>query len=374
VIHNIKMQKKLSKRLKKIRLGELFCGPGGLAAGAAWAATKVGNIEISHAWAIDNDPDTCETYINNIKGASYDSVFCEDIRTFDFTNLQQTAPVIDGLAFGFPCNDFSLVGQQKGINGKYGPLYTFGIKALEMFTPDFFIAENVGGILSSNKGRAIEEILYEMSSAGYEAVPHIYKFEEYGVPQARHRLIIVGFRSDLGLVFKPPKPTHINKHVSAREALEKKYPVNVLNHDRTIQSKTVIDRLKYISAGQNAWNAPIPPRLQLKVKGAKLSQIYKRLHPDKPAYTITGSGGGGTHVYHWKENRALTNRERARLQTFKDSYEFIGGKESVRRQIGMAVPPKGAAVIFEAVIKTLLNIEYPYVEPTCIFERRKNWK
>ncbi|MBC8278041.1 MAG: DNA cytosine methyltransferase, partial [FCB group bacterium] len=88
------------------------------------------------------------------------------------------------------------------------------------------------------------------------------------------------------------------------------------------------------------------------VKGAKLSQIYKRLNPDLPAYTITGSGGGGTHVYHWEENRALTNRERARLQTFPDDFIFYGSKESVRKQIGMAVPPKVAQTIIESVLSS----------------------
>ena len=94
-----------------------------------------------------------------------------------------------------------------------------------------------------------------------------------------------------------------------------------------------------------------------------MSQIYKRLDPDKPAYTITGSGGGGTHVYHWSEPRALTNRERARLQTFPDDYYFIGSKESVRKQIGMAVPVDGARIIFEAVLKTFAGIEYESVAP-----------
>jgi DNA (cytosine-5)-methyltransferase 1 len=82
----------------------------------------------------------------------------------------------------------------------------------------------------------------------------------------------------------------------------------------------------------------LPKELELNVKGAKISQIYKRLHPEKPSYTVTGSGGGGTHVYHWKENRALTNRERARLQTFPDNFIFHGSKESVRKQIGILKP------------------------------------
>ena len=97
------------------------------------------------------------------------------------------------------------------------------------------------------------------------------------------------------------------------------------------------------------------------MQGAKLSQIYKRLDPNKPAYTVTGSGGGGTHIYHYAEPRALTNRERARLQTFPDDFVFIGSKESVRRQIGMAVPCKGAQVIFEAVLKTFAGIPYESV-------------
>jgi DNA (cytosine-5)-methyltransferase 1 len=101
----------------------------------------------------------------------------------------------------------------------------------------------------------------------------------------------------------------------------------------------------------------------LNVKGAKLSNIYKKLDPDKPSYTVTGSGGGGTHMYHWSENRALTNRERARLQTFPDSYHFFGGKESVRKQIGMAVPPEGMSIIFKAILKSFAGIEYDYVTP-----------
>ena len=112
---------------------------------------------------------------------------------------------------------------------------------------------------------------------------------------------------------------------------------------------------------QNAWNASLPDHLKLNVKSAKLSQIYRRLDPNKPSYTITGSGGGGTHGYHWKEHRALTNRERARLQTFPDDFIFSGKKESVRKQIGMAVSPKMSQIIFESVLKTLAKVKYKSV-------------
>ena len=95
------------------------------------------------------------------------------------------------------------------------------------------------------------------------------------------------------------------------------------------------------------FTAKMPKRMRLQLNcNAKISQIYRRLEPDKPSYTVTGSGGGGTHVYHWKENRALTNRERTRLQTFPDDFVFCGGKEAVRKQIGMAVPPRAAKLYF----------------------------
>ena len=161
-------------------------------------------------------------------------------------------------------------------------------------------------------------------------------------------------------VFEVPEPSGITK--TAKEALAN-IPSNASHQEPTKQSKQVVERLLHIKPGENAWNANIPQHLQLNVPRTKLSHIYKRLNPDKPSYTVTGSGGGGTHMYHWEEHRALTNRERARLQTFPDDFVFYGGKESVRKQIGMAVPPVGVKVIFEAILKTFAGQEYPTIEP-----------
>ena len=135
-----------------------------------------------------------------------------------------------------------------------------------------------------------------------------------------------------------------------------------MNNELTNQSAAVVERLKYIKPGENAFTAAIPEELRLNVAGAKISQIYRRLDPDKPAYTVTGSGGGGTHIYHWEEPRALTNRERARLQTFPDTFVFQGSKESVRKQIGMAVPCRGAQIICEAILRSFAGIDYPCIE------------
>ncbi|MBI5886852.1 MAG: DNA cytosine methyltransferase [Deltaproteobacteria bacterium] len=338
------------------RLGELFCGPGGLALGALSAKVTCGREEYSIApvWANDYDKDTCATYKHNICRDESSVVFCRDVRKLDMKKLSG----IDALTFGFPCNDFSMVGEQKGMDGLYGPLYGYGIKALKHFQPKWFLAENVAGLKHANDGKIFAKIISEMCGAGYNVVPHLYKFEHYGVPQARHRIIIVGIREDIGLSFHVPDMLP-NAPLTCRGAIENPpIPSSAPNQEFTNQAVQVVERLKYIKPGQNAFTADLPEALRLKVNGAKLSQIYKRLDPNKPAYTITGSGGGGTHVYHWKENRALTNRERARLQTFPDSFLFVGSKESVRKQIGMAVPSKGIMVIFEAILKTFANIAY----------------
>lgn len=343
------------------RLGELFCGPGGLAYGAVNASIADPDFKIVHQWANDYDGDTCETYRHNICPNHPETVYHADIRKFNLHGL----PDIDALAFGFPCNDYSVVGEQKGMEGVYGPLYSYGIKVLKLYKPMWFLAENVGGLRNANDGKAFSKILLEMSKAGYTLTPHLYKFEQYGIPQARHRIIIIGIRKDIDVKYRVPSPEpYKDIDNTCKTAIEvPPIPANAFNNEATKQSPTVVKRLNYIKPGENAFTADIPEELQLHINGAKISQIYKRLDPAKPAYTVTGSGGGGTHIYHWSEPRALTNRERARLQTFPDNYRFIGSKESVRKQIGMAVPCQGAQIIFEAVLKSFAGIDYPFIEP-----------
>lgn len=351
-------------RQRIFKLAELFCGPGGLALGAVNARVVHCDTvySIKPVWANDIHKDTCMTYARNIHKGGEGRVICDPVETVDLKAM----PRFDALAFGFPCNDFSIVGEHKGLKGKYGALYTYAISAINIHNPQWFIAENVVGIRSANNGKTFDKILKDLKNAGqgYRITTHLYKFEEYGVPQTRHRIIIVGIRSDLGLAFNSPLPTTANNPMAARVALEQPpISVNAINHEIAKLSGVVAERLSYIPPGENAWYEGIPEHLQLNVKKARMSLIYRRLHPDKPSYTITGSGGGGTHAYHWRENRALTNRERARLQTFPDDFIFEGNKESVRRQIGMAVPPKAASIILSAVLKAFADAEYDLVSP-----------
>jgi DNA (cytosine-5)-methyltransferase 1 len=354
----------MKKNVKKVvfKLGELFCGPGGIAIGASKAIvnTKNTTFSIEHSWANDYHEDTCATYKHNFPKVD---VICDDVKKLKIKDLKP----IDCFAYGFPCNDFSIVGETKGFDGEFGGLYKYGVKVLNQFNPKFFVAENVGGLTSANEGRAFQQIVRDLRNAGkngYNLTVHKYKFEEYGVPQTRHRIIIVGIDKSLNLEYKVPAPTTSKKYLSVKQAIEKP-PINktAYNNEQMKQSSNVIERLKYIKPGENIWQTELPKHLRLNVKGAKMSQIYRRLHPNKPSYTITGSGGGGTHGYHYSEYRALTNRERARIQTFPDDYFFVGKPESVRRQLGMAVPPLGVQIIFESILKTFAGVEYDFITP-----------
>ena len=195
--------------IKFEKVGELFCGPGGSGIGSSLSNKIINDtsVNIRHIWAAYYDEDSCSTYKNNIeKFENKKFGINEEIKVYNIDLNDNSVdlsdnkmfPYIDGLIFGFPCNDFSLVGQSKGLYGNYGPLYKHGIKILKRKdNPKWFIAENVSGLASSNEGKAFKQILTEMQNAGYKLNAHKYKFEEYGIPQRRHRIIIVGIRNPI---------------------------------------------------------------------------------------------------------------------------------------------------------------------------------
>ena len=338
--------------LRDFRIGELFCGAGGLALGASKARYR--GLRLKHVWANDSDYDACETFKKNFDGADK-YVINEDVGAF--SERFKYLPQIDGLIFGSPCNDFSLMGKRKGMVGQYGQLFYCGIHALKHFKPVFFLAENVVGLKSSNDRKDIEDINDWFKMANYEVHSITALFEYYKVPQTRHRQIFIGFRKDYDIKnFTMPEQYGESEIITCKDALESKIiGRNVSNHD--LKNKTtdrVRKRLEFIKPGENAFNADIPKEHQLNLNsGANFSNIYRRLDPNKPAYTVTASGGGGTYGYHWSEPRALTNRERARLQTFPDDFVFTGKIGSVRRQIGMSVPPVGIEFFFNSILKVL---------------------
>lgn len=372
------------------RMGELFSGPGGMALGARLAAQALDGVTLRHAWANDYDLDTCKTYLRGILVPEYSDgaklvesatdlptegggIVRQNVHDLDIDALGE----IDGFAFGFPCNDYSLVGEWKGLHGEYGPLYTYGVKVLASKKPKWFVAENVSGLRGANEGKAFKQILEHLQNPEdglrYRLVPHLYSFDEYGVPQRRERIVIVGIREDLDVDFRVPSPeVYANVDVTAKSALTvPPIAVNASNHEIARLSAQVIERLSFLRPGEHAFSPralqEMPKRLHINTR-TTISTTYKRLESDKPSYTVTGGGGGGSYIYHWTLNRALTNRERARLQTFPDDFVFEGLKESVRKQVGMAVPVKGAAAIFAALFMSFAGISYPSIEPNIEFE------
>lgn len=344
------------------KLGELFCGPGGIAYGALQAKSNDGAFKIEHTWANDYDADTCETYRRNICPDAPETVYCSDVRDLDIKKLGK----IDAFCYGFPCNSFSNVGEHRGLeNEKFGQLYWYGIEVLKTYRPKWFIAENVSGIRSAGSGD-FAIILNDMRAAGYKLNVHLYKAEDYGVPQTRHRVIIVGIRDNVSIKYRVPDPKIYKEYdISAKKALSN-IPEDAPNNEIRKLNKRVIKRLSYIKPGENVWQAEerlgedFPSELRIHTK-TKISQIYRKLDPNKPAYTVTASGGGGTFMYHWTD-RELTNRERARIQTFPDDYEFVGNYSSVRKQIGMAVPCKLSEVVITAVLNSFAGIDYPWIK------------
>ena len=349
--------------MERFKLGELFCGPGGSACGALKSVSADGKYGVEHVWANDYDADTCETYRKNICPDQPQSVYHSDVRDLDIKALGS----IDAFCYGFPCNSFSNVGEHKGLeNEKFGQLYWYGIEVLREYKPKWFIAENVSGIRSAGAGD-FQIILQDMREAGYKLNVNLYKAEQYGIPQTRHRVIIVGIREDIPVEFHVPSPEpYKNCDVTSKTALSGILKDTPNNEVRKLTEK-VIRRLSLIKPGENVWQAEerigadFPDELRINTK-TKISQIYRKLDPEKPAYTVTAAGGGGTYMYHWTD-RELTNRERARLQTFPDDYEFVGKYNSVRKQIGMAVPCRLSEIVVTAVLNSFAGIEYPWVEP-----------
>ncbi|MEG4072763.1 DNA cytosine methyltransferase [Microcoleus sp. Pol14C2] len=333
---------------KKPRLISLFSGCGGMDLPFHQAGFEV-------VWAIDSNKYACKTFSRNIA----DVIINDSIENIDIAQVPEAEICIGG----FPCQDFSLIWKRPGLEGTRGNLYTYFLDFVNKKKPKAFVAENVKGLLSANNYQAIKQIIsdFESIAPGYLVKPKLYNFADYGVPQFRQRVLLVGIRMDTGFNFVHPQPEYgpnrKNPYRTAGEALKNVEAVLDNNQHHKIQART-IEILNRIKPGGNF--SDIPKDSPYYVKGM-ISHVYRRIHPDKPSSTIIAGGGGGTWGYHYLEPRSLTNRERARLQTFPDDFVFEGSTTEVRRQIGNAVPPQGIAAVVEALIP-LFKRNYPQVD------------
>lgn len=339
--------------MDKIRILSLFSGCGGLDLGFE----QVGGYQT--VWANDFKHEACETFRNHFG----DVIVEGDVEKIDPYNDTEI-PDCDLILGGFPCQDFSIIWKQPGLNGERGNLYKSFLRFVDAKKPKAFVAENVKGILTANKKKAIQQIVEDFQSIapGYIVKPHLYDFAEYGVPEYRERVLIVGIRIDTGFNFVHPSPTHGNKEgllpfVTVGEAFKGVENVPFNNEHLNVKERTK----KIISLIPEGGNfTAIPKDSPYYVKGM-ISHVYRRVHLGEPSKTIIAQGGGGTWGYHYPEPRPLTNRERARIQSFPDDFIFLGNTTEVRRQIGNAVPPVGVHAVAEA-LKPLFSGQYDRID------------
>lgn len=320
---------------RKPTVVSLFAGCGGMDLGFKQAGFEI-------LWANDFNKDAGATYARNFGP----HISVGPIEEVNFSKV----PKADLVIGGFPCQDFSMISKRGGLETERGNLYTYFVKAVKTIKPKVFVAENVKGLLTANGGEAIRRIVEDFSNLGYKIHYQVYNFADYGTPQLRERVLITGVRNDLDFEFSPPKPTHTREnYVTSGQALKGVEKVASNNEKLNIKERTR-SLLELIPEGQNF--SAIPKDHPLYVKGM-ISHVYKRLDRNKPSTTIIAGGGGGTWGYHFEEPRPLTNRERARLFGYPDTFVFEGSTTEVRRQIGNSVPPVAAKVFAKNLIKAV---------------------
>lgn len=335
------------KKIRQLNVIELFSGAGGLALGLEKAGFNTLSL-------IDSDKDSCKTLKLNRPNWN---VLNEDIVKIAEDNLLKKFNLKDGeldlLSGGFPCQAFSYAGHGMGFEDTRGTLfYQFGI-FLKKLKPKMFIAENVKGLISHNKGNTFKTMLNAFNEIGYYIKYKLLNAWDYSVPQKRERVFIIGIRNDLRekINFTFPKPHNY-------KPILKDVLINVPKSPGQKYSEKKENIMKLIPEG-GCWTSLPENIAKSYMKSTYYSSggrrgIARRLSMDEPSLTLTTSPAmKQTERCHPKETRPLTIREYARIQTFPDSWKFFGGICSIYRQIGNAVPVNLAKSIGEELKKSL---------------------
>ncbi len=308
-----------------MKVVSIFSGAGGL---------DLGFIKAGHEiiWANDNFQDAVKTYRKNIGN----HIVCEDISNI----LSDEIPDHDILIGGFPCQGFSVANAKRGEHDERNKLYLELLRILIDKQPRFFLAENVKGIMSLKQGKIFEMIISDFEDAGYKVKHKVLNAADYGVPQKRERVIILGVRIDMDFNLEYPEPTHIE---------------NLTQFD---------DKKKWVSIGTALKNIPEPEeehnltnhtysKFKLKFNGYLGNRA---IDPAKPAPTVTARGdekGGVVVLHHPSNHRRMSVRELALTQSFPIDFFFEGNNSSAYRQIGNAVPPMLAFAVASMFPKEL---------------------
>jgi len=325
---------------------ELFAGAGGLALGLEKAGLKCVALNEIDKWA-------CDTLRNNRPKWN---VLEGDIKNYNFEEYRDKVDVVTG---GFPCQAFSYAGKKLGLNDARGTLFYEFARVVKEVNPLICIGENVRGLISHDGGKTIQGMISILDEIGYNVVPvQVLKAINYRVPQKRERLILVGIRKDVDVVFEYPKPHR--KIFNLQDALKKgdlfqcdvpesvgaKYPE---------YKKKVLD----LVPPKGYWR-DLPIELQKEYMGGSFylgggkTGMARRIGWDEPSLTLTCSPAQKqTERCHPEETRPFTVREYARIQTFPDEWLFAGSMAQQYKQIGNAVPVNLGEEVGYSIIKFL---------------------
>ncbi|MDR1040489.1 MAG: DNA cytosine methyltransferase [Deltaproteobacteria bacterium] len=285
-------------------VASLFSGCGGMdlgfTGGFDFLRTRYPATGFKVVWANDLSRAACETYRLNLG----DAVVCGDVGEA-IASLPGTVDLVIG---GFPCQDISINGRMLGLAGSRSSLYTAIVEAVRRTSPRAFVAENVGGILMKAHERAYARILSDFGDLGYDVDARAYQAADYGVPQTRRRVFIVGIRRGLG-AYEPPAPVGA-RPVTAREAIGD------------------LEALDADPAFSHVWS----------LARKSPEQGSRSLAADRPGYTVRAECHGNIQ-FHYSLPRRISMREAARIQSFPDSFRFASKLRETERQIGNAVPP-----------------------------------
>lgn len=345
---------------------DLFSGAGGLSLGlrqAGW--TCLG--------AIDGWGDAVQTYRNNLRDHPAHAIDIHDVDEAWLRRNLEDAP--DWIVGGPPCQGWSTVGKRLR-NDERNELLAEFMRLVRLLEPDNFLIENVLGLKDMGAAPDVQALF---EGIGYHVSFHVVRAADYGVPQLRRRVIFVGSRD--GLSYEKPVPLfrdgefttvwdaigdlpEVGPGETASEynrAPITPYQRALRKGSRRIQGHTVsahpdhlVEALSFIPDGGN--RTSIPPRLQ---PSSGFHNSYSRLNSREPAVAVTSNLGkpSGTRCVHPFQNRGLTAREGARLQSFPDRFHFSGGIVSQRLQIANAVPPLLARVLGESLVDSTCWLE-----------------
>jgi DNA (cytosine-5)-methyltransferase 1 len=333
---------------------DCFCGAGGLSLGFKMAG-------FTSLFAFDHDPACVRTYISNL-GSLCVSADIKDLTKQSIENIVGHAIKPDVIAGGPPCQGFSVQRRGNDLDFRNNFVLEF-IRLIEEFRPRMFVMENVGGLLSPRGNEIMRLLKARVSKAGY--CIHINRLcaLDYGVPQLRKRVFIVGELVHSGEPrFQFPAKGSVSGHTSVRGAiadLASKSDVDVPNHRSDRLSELNLKRIQSLSEGQSRDSLPKELQLNCHVNNPthRHLDVYGRMWWDRPAPTITARFDSFSRgrFGHPQLDRSITLREGARLQTFPDDYIFNGTKVQVAKQIGNAVPPYLAFAVARQIHSLLIQ-------------------